>query len=43
MWLTWLDVNDLPHNLYPKQLSKKLLEDYKNNFPNAGEYVGKWD
>ena len=41
MWLTWLDINNLPDNLYPKQLTKKLVEDYKNNFPNAGEYVGK--
>ena len=43
MWLTWLDINNLPDSLYPKQLSKKLLEDYKNNFPNAGEYVGKME
>lgn len=43
MWLTWLDINDLPDNLYPKPLSKKLLEDYKNNFPDAGEYVGKME
>ena len=41
MWLTWLDINNLPNNLFPKPLSKKLLEDYKNNFPNAGEYVGR--
>lgn len=43
MWLTWLDINNLPDNLYPKPLSKKLLQDYKNNFPNAGEYVGRMD
>ena len=43
MWLTWLDINNLPDNLFPKQLSKKLLEAYKNNFPNAGEYVGKME
>ncbi|HLD92363.1 MAG TPA: hypothetical protein VI795_03110 [Patescibacteria group bacterium] len=43
MWLTWLDIDNLPDNLYPKQLTKKLVEDYKNNFPNAGEYVGKMD
>ena len=39
MWLTWLDINNLPDNLYPKLLSKKLLQDFKNNFPNAGEYI----
>ncbi len=43
MWLTWLDINNLPDNLFPKSLSNKLLEDYKNNFPNAGEYVGKME
>lgn len=43
MWLTWLDINNLPDNLFPKPLSKKLLEDYKNNFPNAGEYVGRME
>lgn len=41
MWLTWLDVENLPNNLFPKQLSKKLLEDYKQGFPNSGEYVGE--
>lgn len=43
MWLTWLDMEDLPENLFPKPLTKKLLEDYKKNFPNAGEYVGRMD
>ena len=43
MWLTWLDINNLPDNLFPKQLGKKLLEDYKNDFPNAGEYIGRMD
>lgn len=42
-WCTWLDVNNLPDNLYPHPLSKKLLEDYKNNFPNQGEYIGRMD
>ena len=37
---TWLDLNNLPENLYPKKLAKKIAEDYKNNFPNQGEYVG---
>lgn len=43
MWLTWLDINNLPDNLFPKSLSKILLKDYKNGFPNAGEYVGRMD
>lgn len=41
VWLTWLDINNLPDNLYPHPLSKKLLEDYKNGFINSGEYIGK--
>ncbi|MGI5841057.1 MAG: NUDIX domain-containing protein [Patescibacteria group bacterium] len=43
VWLTWLDINNLPDNLYPKPMSQKLLEDYKNGFTNSGEYVGKMD
>jgi len=43
VWLTWLDINNLPDNLYPHPLSQKLLKDYKNNFPNQGEYVGRMD
>lgn len=42
-WFTWLDINNLPDNLYPKPLSKKILEDYKNAFPNQGEYIGRMD
>lgn len=41
VWLTWLDLENLPDNLLPITLSKKILEDYKNDFPNAGEYVGE--
>lgn len=41
VWLTWLNINNLPDNLYPKQLTKKLVEDYNNNFSEAGMYVGK--
>ncbi|TSC89450.1 MAG: Uncharacterized protein G01um10145_607 [Microgenomates group bacterium Gr01-1014_5] len=41
MWLTWLDVENLPNNIFPKQLSSKLLEDYKQGFPNSGEYIGE--
>ena len=40
-WPTWIDLDNLPENLYPKPLVKKLLEDYKDGFPNTGEYVGK--
>jgi len=43
MWLTWIDINKLPKNLFPKPLTKKLLEDYKKGFPSAGEYVGRMD
>jgi ADP-ribose pyrophosphatase YjhB (NUDIX family) len=42
-WPTWLDINKLPNNLYPRPLSKKLLDDYKKGFPNAGEYIGRMD
>ena len=37
---TWLDLNNLPDNLLPPNLTPILLEDYKNNFPKTGEYVG---
>lgn len=40
-WPKWLDLNNLPDNLYPKPLTKKLVEDYKNGFPSSGEYVGR--
>ena len=42
-WPTWVALNKLPKNLYPKNLSKKLVEDYKKGFPNSGEYIGKMD
>lgn len=38
--LEWVDINKLPKNLFPKTLSKKLLEDFKKGFPNQGEYMG---
>lgn len=41
MWITWLDINKLPDNLYPKELTKLLLRDYENNFLDAGQYIGK--
>ena len=43
MWLTWLDINKLPKNLFPRPLTEKLLKDYKKGFPNAGRYVGRMD
>lgn len=43
MWNTWLDINNLPDNLLPKQLTVKLISDYKNNFSNSGEYIGRMD
>lgn len=42
-WPKWLDINNLPDNLYPKPLSKKILEDYKKGFPQSGEYIGRMD
>ena len=41
VWLTWLNINNLPDNLYPQPLSSKLVKDFKNNFPDKGEYIGK--
>lgn len=42
-WPKWLDLNNLPDNLYPNALTEKLIQDYKNGFPNSGEYVGRMD
>jgi len=42
-WPKWLDLNSLPDNLYPKPLTKKLLQDYKTGFPREGEYIGRMD
>jgi ADP-ribose pyrophosphatase YjhB (NUDIX family) len=41
VWTTWLEINNLPYNLLPNKLSKKLVNDFENNFPNRGEYVGE--
>lgn len=41
VWLTWLDINNLPDNLYPNPLSKKLLVDFNSGFQNTGQYVGR--
>jgi ADP-ribose pyrophosphatase YjhB (NUDIX family) len=43
MWLTWQEMESLPENLFPKPLTKKLVRDYQNGFPKAGEYVGRMD
>lgn len=43
VWLTWLDINSLPDNLYPHPLSSKLLADYNSGFQKEGEYVGRMD
>lgn len=42
-WPTWIGLDKLPENLYPKPLVKKLLADYQSGFPNSGEYVGRMD
>lgn len=39
VWMTWLDINNLPDNLLPKTLSEKLLDDFNNGFPKEGEYI----
>jgi len=43
VWLTWLDINNLPDNLFPHPLSQKLLSDFKSGFQKEGEYVGRMD
>jgi len=42
-WSIWLDINNLPGNLFPKALTKKLQQDFKKGFTNSGEYVGRID
>ncbi len=39
-WLTWLPLDNLPTNLFPAKLTQKLLNDYRADFPNQGEYIG---
>ena len=39
VWLTWLDLDNLPGNLLPNDLTKKLLIDFNNGFPKEGEYI----
>ena len=42
-WATWLDINNLPDNLYPRPMSKKLQEDFKKGFSSSGKYVRRMD
>ncbi len=39
-WSTWLDLDNLPSNLYPEILAKRIAEEYKKDFPSQGVYVG---
>lgn len=39
-WTTWLDLANLPSNLYPQELAKRIAKEYKLGFPHQGEYVG---
>jgi ADP-ribose pyrophosphatase YjhB (NUDIX family) len=41
VWLTWLDIDNLPDNLLPKSLSSKLLDDFNSGFPKEGKYIGE--
>lgn len=41
MWLSWLPIDNLPENLYPKELTKRLLADYKEGFKETQKYLGK--
>lgn len=40
---TWVDMKDLPENLFPKSLTKILLEDYRKGFTEQGAYLRKID
>ena len=42
-WSTWLDINNLPDNLFPKPLIKKLQKDFKKGFTDSGEYIGRME
>ena len=39
-WSTWLSLDNLPSNLYPELLAKRVADEYKKGFPTQGEYVG---
>ena len=36
----WIEIDKLPKNLYPLELTEKLKNDFKVGFPNQGEYLG---
>lgn len=40
-WPVWLDLANLPDNLYPQSLSKKLVKEYQAGFPHQGQYLGE--
>ncbi len=40
-WSTWLDINNLPDNLYPRELSKRFANDFNVGFPKEGQYIGR--
>lgn len=42
-WPTWIALNTIPDNLYPKKLTQKIIADYKTGFKETGEYVGEMD
>lgn len=37
-WTTWLELDNLPDNLYPTTLAKQIAKEYKIGFPSQGEY-----
>lgn len=41
MWLTWLPMDNLPNNLFPKELTETLLKDHEKGFKETQKYVGK--
>jgi len=36
----WIDIDNLPENVLPAQLTKKLQQDFHNNFANDTQYLG---
>ncbi len=38
---TWEDMENLPKNILPKSLIKRLLKDYLKGFPVQGVYLGE--
>ena len=36
----WFDIDELPENLYPITLTKKLVIDFHKGFSNQGKYLG---